>query len=304
MQGTEATFDEVSFEGGDGPRRVLQKVLPGAAAVALAGAVGVWALHLPSRPLPWPTLPDWPIRRRRSRPKPFGDIVIDANLLAEMKRRSATLRRKWRASKLLRPLPTRRSRCRASRLFRPFRRPRKPRACPCRRRTRAPKSAKRRCRRLVRLSSARCPRQPAIRSNRTWRRLALRLRSTTAASSRNCSGSGNRPRRRSPPRRRQHGVAGQDGVERFGGLERIRGDGKPRRRQGPVVFVPVAVRRFGPGLRLRPNIPPSMTSPPASSICRTERKLEAHSGLGDALDNPRYVSRARGAARRRRISTN
>ena len=41
--------------------------------------------------------------------------------------------------------------------------------------------------------------------------------------------------------------------------------------RGPVVFVPIAVRRFGPGLRLRPHIQPSMISPPASSICRTER---------------------------------
>jgi hypothetical protein len=88
MQGTDATFDEVSFEGGDSPRRVLQKVLPGAAAMALAGAVGVCALHIrqPSAPdAGYPSL-------ARSAPaaqtvsKPFGDIVIDANLLAELKR--------------------------------------------------------------------------------------------------------------------------------------------------------------------------------------------------------------------------
>ena len=84
MQGTEATFDEVSFEGGDGPRRVLQKVLPGAAAVALAGAVGVWALHLrePAAPVADTT----PLAHSAVASKPFGDIVIDANLLAEMKR--------------------------------------------------------------------------------------------------------------------------------------------------------------------------------------------------------------------------
>ena len=200
MQGTEATFDEVSFEGGDGPRRVLQKVLPGAAAVALAGAVGVWALHLREPAAP---VADY---------DPIGPFGAGGRVQAvrrhchrrQSARRNeagATLRRKWRASKLLRPLPTRRSRCRASRRFRPFRRPRKPRAYPCRRRTRGPKSARaRRCRRLVRLSSAPAlPRQPAIRSNRMWRRLPLRLRSTTAASSRSCSGSGNRPRRRSPP---------------------------------------------------------------------------------------------------------
>ena len=86
MQGTEATFDEVSFEGGDGPRRVLQKVLPGAAAVALAGAVGVWALHLrePAAPVADATRLAHPAPAVAS--KPFADIVIDANLLAELKR--------------------------------------------------------------------------------------------------------------------------------------------------------------------------------------------------------------------------
>src|SRR5271155_2906086 len=88
MQGTEATFDEVSFEGGDGPRRVLQKVLPGAAAVALAGAVGVWALHL--RESAAPEAGTTPLAQSATAPaaasKPFGDIVIDANLLAELKR--------------------------------------------------------------------------------------------------------------------------------------------------------------------------------------------------------------------------
>ena len=88
MQGTEATFDEVSFEGGDGPRRVLQKVLPGAAAVAFAGAVGVWALHL--RQASAPEAGYIPLARTAPAPaaasKPFGDIAIDANLLAELQR--------------------------------------------------------------------------------------------------------------------------------------------------------------------------------------------------------------------------
>jgi len=86
MQGTEATFDEVSFEGGDGPRRALQKVLPGAAAVALAGAVGVCALHLRETGAPAPL--DAPSARSApaAATKPFADIVIDARLLAEMTR--------------------------------------------------------------------------------------------------------------------------------------------------------------------------------------------------------------------------
>jgi hypothetical protein len=86
MQGIEATFDEVSFEGGDAPPRVLQKVLPGALAAALAGAVGVWALHMrePAAPGIGAAL------LARTAPavaqKPFGDIVVDADLLAELKR--------------------------------------------------------------------------------------------------------------------------------------------------------------------------------------------------------------------------
>ena len=86
MQGTEATFDEVSFEGGDSPRRMLQKVLPGAAAVALAGAVGVCALHLREPAAPAPGYAPSAHSAPAIASKPFGEIVIDANLLAEMMR--------------------------------------------------------------------------------------------------------------------------------------------------------------------------------------------------------------------------
>jgi Protein of unknown function (DUF2778) len=86
MQGTEATFDEVSFEGGDSPRRVLQKVLPGAAAVALAGVVSVCALHLREASAPAPAGYTPSTRSATVASKPFGEIVIDANLLAEMMR--------------------------------------------------------------------------------------------------------------------------------------------------------------------------------------------------------------------------
>jgi hypothetical protein len=84
MQGTDATFDEVSFEGGDSPRRALQRALPGVAAVALAGAIGVWALHL--RQSAAPDVGYVPAPAAQGATKPFGDIVIDANLLAELKR--------------------------------------------------------------------------------------------------------------------------------------------------------------------------------------------------------------------------
>jgi Protein of unknown function (DUF2778) len=85
MQGIDATFDDLSFEGGDSPQRVLPKILPAVAAVALAGAFGVWAMHLRE-----PAAPEAgysPLARSApAASKPFGDIAIDANLLAELKR--------------------------------------------------------------------------------------------------------------------------------------------------------------------------------------------------------------------------
>ena len=87
MQGIEATFDDLSFEGADSPQRVLPRIVPGATALALAGAVGVWALHglVPSvsdavlaRWTPASTAPP-------AISKPFADIAIDANVLAQLK---------------------------------------------------------------------------------------------------------------------------------------------------------------------------------------------------------------------------
>lgn len=92
MQGIEATFDDLSFEDGDTPQRVLPKIVPGAAALALAGAVSVWALH-------WlgPTIPETVFARltpvltqRPAVSKPFADIAIDANVLAQLKSASPT----------------------------------------------------------------------------------------------------------------------------------------------------------------------------------------------------------------------
>ena len=93
MQGTDATFDDLSFEGGDSPRRVLLKMLPGAAAVALAGAVGVWVLHWCGSPAPELIFSRWtsssPVALSPAVSKPFGDIVIDTNLLAQLKQPAA-----------------------------------------------------------------------------------------------------------------------------------------------------------------------------------------------------------------------
>jgi Protein of unknown function (DUF2778) len=86
MHGIDATFDDLSFEGGDGPRRVLLKVLPGAAAVVLAGAVGVWLLHWRGSAAPEAIFSRWtPAPAAQAVSRPFGDIAIDAALLAQLK---------------------------------------------------------------------------------------------------------------------------------------------------------------------------------------------------------------------------
>ncbi len=83
MQGIEATFDDLSFEDGDSPQRVLPKIVPFGAALAFAGAVSIWALHSgfsPETLLPqWTRAPTAPVMS-----KPFGDIAIDADLLAQL----------------------------------------------------------------------------------------------------------------------------------------------------------------------------------------------------------------------------
>jgi hypothetical protein len=86
MQGTDATFDDLSFEGGDSPQRVL-KILPGAVAMALAGAVGVWVLHWLGPAAPDTVLSRWTPATVAAPAisRPFGDIVIGASLLAELK---------------------------------------------------------------------------------------------------------------------------------------------------------------------------------------------------------------------------
>jgi hypothetical protein len=86
MQGLEATFDDLSFEGGDSPQRVLPKIVPFGAALAFAGAIGVWALHWQGSALPDPVLALWPAPTvTHAISKPFADIAIDANLAAQLK---------------------------------------------------------------------------------------------------------------------------------------------------------------------------------------------------------------------------
>src|SRR3984957_17122460 len=86
MQGLEATFDDLLCEGGDSPQRVLPKIVPLGAALAFAGAVSVWALHWQGCALPealfslWTTAPT----ATHAISKPFADIAIDANLAAQL----------------------------------------------------------------------------------------------------------------------------------------------------------------------------------------------------------------------------
>ena len=87
MQGLEATFDDLSFEGGDSPQRVLPKIVPFGAALAFAGAVSVWALHWQGSTLPETVFSLWRPAPTATHAisKPFADIAIDADLLAQLK---------------------------------------------------------------------------------------------------------------------------------------------------------------------------------------------------------------------------
>ena len=88
MQGIDATFDEVSFERGRDTRQGLLKIVPGVAALALAGSIGVWVLHARQAAIPdiVVVLPAEPPAEVAA--KSFGDIIIDPSFLAEMKRPS------------------------------------------------------------------------------------------------------------------------------------------------------------------------------------------------------------------------
>src|SRR3984957_18953938 len=86
MQGLEATFDDLSFEGGESPQRVLPKIVPFGAALAFAGAISVWALHWQGSTLPDAVLGLWPSAPTATHAisKPFADIAIDANLAVQL----------------------------------------------------------------------------------------------------------------------------------------------------------------------------------------------------------------------------
>ena len=95
MQGIDATFDEFPIERGRDLRPVLLKFVPGAAALALAGSLGVWALHLRHAPAPAFVAAQSALAPKAApateASNPFGDIIVDPSFVAEMQPPEANL---------------------------------------------------------------------------------------------------------------------------------------------------------------------------------------------------------------------
>ena len=93
MQGINAAFGDFSFDGGRGPDRAPRKIVSAAAALALVGSIGVWVLYM--RPVAAPDIANPPSARSATASmagpatgaavNPYGEIVIDPSFLAEMK---------------------------------------------------------------------------------------------------------------------------------------------------------------------------------------------------------------------------
>ncbi len=84
MLGIDATFDDVLPDQARDYDRGLLRIVPAAAALALAGCIGVWVLH--ARQTAAPEI----IAARPAAPaavdsKPFGDIIVDPSFVAELK---------------------------------------------------------------------------------------------------------------------------------------------------------------------------------------------------------------------------
>jgi hypothetical protein len=92
MQGTDFALGDVSFGRGGGARGTVQQIIPAAAALVVAGSIGVAVLHV--RALLHPEVANPPLTRSAPAPasvavsKPYGEIVIDPSFLAEMKQGS------------------------------------------------------------------------------------------------------------------------------------------------------------------------------------------------------------------------
>ena len=273
MLGTDATFGDVALDCGREPRQALiRSFLPRLRSPwPVASACGSCTCVRPRLPRSSP--PDAPAPARRLRPaaNPYGAIIVDPSFLVELRtaapapdviaipRLEAFIPAPSAAIPLPRldafapaaavasaepgtvpPLPPSRA-CR--RITRPCRRsamfPKSPTSRPCRRRVR-PNSRRRR----------RPPRRSAIGRNETPGPLAPLPRPTIAAFWRSCSGSGANRGPLSPPGHRTAAT-------------------RPRRRTSAGPATPSSASRVRS--RATTDLPPSMTSPPAPSICPTER---------------------------------
>lgn len=102
MQSIEATFDDISLDGGRDPRQALLKLIPAAAALAVVGLVGASVLHMrqagvPDSLVPDSAIPDIVVPRLPPAPlpaavpatnavsNPYGDIIVDPSFLPELK---------------------------------------------------------------------------------------------------------------------------------------------------------------------------------------------------------------------------
>ena len=293
MQGLEATFDDLSFEGGDSPQRVLPKIVPFGAALALAGAVSVWALHWQGSTLPDAVFALWTPAPTATHAisRPFADIAIDANLLAQLKSAvPAPPLSRLRASSPPRPSPFPLPRLEA---FPPSvagdPAGRKPAAAPGARFARDRRDGKLP---LAARSSARVRRSDAIHD--------ARAPCVTARCGRRSS---RRPARQSQRHRKTLRMgapilAGR-GLHHHGAHRRHpagrRGERRASRRwrpwQRPVVQLPVALWKFGPAPVSGYDHYTAVYDISARVVYLPDgTRLEAHSGLGQALDNPRFVA--------------
>jgi hypothetical protein len=84
MLGTDATFGDVALDCGQEPRQALIPIVPAAVALAVAGCVGVWVMHL--RPAASPEIVGAPpAPAAEAAANPYGAIIVDPSFLAELK---------------------------------------------------------------------------------------------------------------------------------------------------------------------------------------------------------------------------
>jgi Protein of unknown function (DUF2778) len=89
MLGIDATFGDVLPDQGRDSRQALLRIVPGAAALALAGCLGVWVLHArqaaaPERVVAGPASAPVAAPVKEIASKPFGDIIVDPSFVAEL----------------------------------------------------------------------------------------------------------------------------------------------------------------------------------------------------------------------------